>query len=69
MVKESQKHEMFWKDQIQFYIAGYYDDVWSDGNLGFGLVNSNSQSCSGTKIHDRMIYFDLDADMGKKSFK
>lgn len=33
------KHEMFWKNKEQFYIAGFYQ-IYSDGNLGFGLVTT-----------------------------
>ncbi len=56
------KHEMFWKDKVQFYIAGFYD-VWSDGNLGFGLVTTLPNPVQ-AEIHDRMI-ITLDEKMGR----
>ncbi|MGE8528527.1 SOS response-associated peptidase family protein [Chryseobacterium rhizosphaerae] len=58
-----QKHEMFWKDKAQFYIAGYFD-VWSDGNLGFGLVTTLPNATQ-AEIHNRMI-ITLDQAMGKE---
>lgn len=63
MVKESQKHEMFWMDKAQFYIAGFYD-IWSDGNLGFGLVTTIPNPVQ-AEIHNRMI-ITLDEIMGKE---
>jgi putative SOS response-associated peptidase YedK len=57
------KHEMFWKDKEQFYIAGFYD-VYTDGNLGFGLVTTLPNPVQ-AEIHDRMI-ITLDAKMGKE---
>lgn len=57
------KHEMFWKDKAQFYIAGYYD-AYTDGNLGFGLVTTLPNPVQ-AEIHDRMI-ITLDAKMGKE---
>ncbi len=47
------KHEMFWKDREQFYIAGFYQ-VYSDGNLGFGLVTTLPNPIQ-AEIHNRMI--------------
>ncbi|MGD1319521.1 SOS response-associated peptidase family protein [Chryseobacterium sp. 2R14A] len=57
-----QKHEMFWKNKQQFYIAGFYD-IWSDGNLGFGLVTTLPNTTQ-SEIHNRMI-ITLDGEMGK----
>ncbi|WP_332453746.1 SOS response-associated peptidase family protein [Chryseobacterium aquaticum] len=59
----SQKHEMFWKDRTQFYIAAFYD-FWSDGNIGFGLVTTEPNEVQAA-IHDRMI-ITLDEKMGKE---
>lgn len=47
------KHEMFWKDKLQFYIAGFYD-IYPDGNIGFGLVTTLPNPVQ-AEIHDRMI--------------
>lgn len=58
-----QKHEMFWKNKDQFYIAGFYD-VWSDGNLGFGLVTTLPNPVQ-AEIHNRMI-ITLDEKTGKE---
>jgi putative SOS response-associated peptidase YedK len=58
-----QKHEMFWKNKNQFYIAGFYD-IWSDGNLGFGLVTTLPNPVQ-SEIHNRMI-ITLDAEKGKE---
>ncbi|OBW43474.1 hypothetical protein AB670_00003 [Chryseobacterium sp. MOF25P] len=58
-----QKHEMFWKDKAQFYIAGFYD-IWSDGNLGFGLVTTLPNPTQ-AEIHNRMI-ITLDEKMGRE---
>ncbi|WP_294285286.1 SOS response-associated peptidase family protein [uncultured Chryseobacterium sp.] len=57
------KHEMFWKDKAQFYIAGFFD-VYTDGNLGFGLVTTLPNLVQ-AEIHDRMI-ITLDAKTGKE---
>ncbi|WP_294216449.1 SOS response-associated peptidase family protein [uncultured Chryseobacterium sp.] len=57
------KHEMFWKDKVQFYIAGYFD-VYADGNIGFGLVTTLPNPVQ-AEIHNRMI-ITLDAKMGKE---
>ncbi len=56
------KHEMFWKDKVQFYIAGYFDE-YDDGNLGFGLITTLPNSVQ-AEIHNRMI-ITLDAKMGR----
>jgi len=57
------KHEMFWKDKAQFYIAAYYD-TYSDGNLGFGLVTTLPNPTQ-AEIHDRMI-ITLDEKAGRE---
>ena len=57
------KHEMFWKDKAQFYIAAFYD-IWSDGNLGFGLVTTLPNPTQ-AEIHNRMI-ITLDEKMGRE---
>lgn len=57
------KHEMFWRDKAQFYIAAFFD-VWSDGNLGFGLVTTIPNPVQ-AEIHNRMI-ITMDATMGKE---
>lgn len=62
-VRETQKHEMFWKDQAQFYIAGFYD-VYSDGNLGFGLLTTLPNPRQ-AEIHKRMI-ITLDEKAGRE---
>lgn len=56
------KHEMFWKDKAQFYIAGYFD-IYSDGSLGFGLVTTLPNPVQ-AEIHNRMI-ITLDARSGR----
>ncbi|WP_307446023.1 MULTISPECIES: SOS response-associated peptidase family protein [Chryseobacterium] len=56
------KHELFWKDKAQFYIAGYYD-MYSDGNLGFGLITTLPNPVQ-AEINNRMI-ITLDEKMGK----
>ena len=56
------KHEMFWKDKAQFYIAGYFD-TYSDGSLGFGLVTTLPNPVQ-AEIHNRMI-ITLDARSGR----
>lgn len=33
------KHRMHWKDENEFYIAGYFD-VWDNNEIGFGLVTT-----------------------------
>lgn len=33
------KHRMHWKDENQYYIAGYFD-VWDNNEIGFGLVTT-----------------------------
>ena len=35
------KHRMRWKEENQFYIAGFYD-VWDNKEIGFGLVTTVS---------------------------
>ncbi|RCU42308.1 hypothetical protein EIZ47_10200 [Chryseobacterium lacus] len=35
------KHRMQWKDENQFYIAGFFD-VWDNKEIGFGLVTTGS---------------------------
>ena len=35
------KHRMHWKDETQFYIAGFFD-VWDNKEIGFGLVTTGS---------------------------
>lgn len=35
------KHRMHWKEENQFYIAGFYD-VWDNKEIGFGLVTTVS---------------------------
>jgi len=55
------KHEMFWKDKVQFYIAAYYD-IYSDGNIGFGLVTTLPNPVQ-AEIHNRMI-ITLDEKVG-----
>ncbi len=55
------KHEMFWKDKAQFYIAGYFDE-YDDGSLGFGLVTTLPNPVQ-AEIHNRMI-ITLDKKMG-----
>jgi putative SOS response-associated peptidase YedK len=57
------KHEMFWKDKAQFYIAGYYQ-IYSDGNLGFGLVTTLPNPTQ-AEIHNRMI-ITLDQKAGRE---
>jgi len=57
------KYEIFWKDKAQFYIAGYFD-VYTDGNLGFGLVTTLSNPVQ-AEIHDRMI-ITLDAKTARE---
>lgn len=57
------KHEMFWKNKDQFYIAAFYD-IWSDGNLGFGLVTTLPNPTQ-AEIHNRMI-ITLDEKMGRE---
>ncbi|MDF2931197.1 MAG: hypothetical protein K0R36_528 [Chryseobacterium sp.] len=57
------KHEMFWKDKAQFYIAGFYN-IWSDGNLGFGLVTTLPNPTQ-AEIHNRMI-ITMDHEMGRE---
>jgi len=57
------KHEMFWRDKAQFYIAGFYN-VYSDGNLGFALVTTLPNPTQ-AKIHNRMI-ITLDEKMGRE---
>ena len=32
---------MHWKDETQFYIAGFFD-VWDNKEIGFGLVTTGS---------------------------
>ncbi len=56
------KHEMLWKDKVQFYIAGYFDE-YDDGNLGFGLITTLPNPVQ-AEIHNRMI-ITLDAKMGR----
>jgi putative SOS response-associated peptidase YedK len=56
------KHEMFWKDKAQFYIAGYFDE-YDDGSLGFGLVTTLPNPVQ-AEIHNRMI-ITLDGKMGR----
>ncbi|MCJ8155197.1 SOS response-associated peptidase family protein [Chryseobacterium sp. SSA4.19] len=56
------KHEMFWKNKAQFYIAGYFD-IYDDGNLGFGLVTTLPNPVQ-AEIHNRMI-ITLDEKMGR----
>lgn len=62
-VKVSVKHKMFWKDQEQFYIGGFYD-VYPDGNIGFGLVTTIPNPIQ-MEIHHRMI-MTFDEEMGLK---
>lgn len=62
-IRDTQKHEMFWKEKAQFYIAGFYD-IWSDGNLGFGLVTTIPNPIQ-AEVHNRMI-ITLDEAMGKE---
>lgn len=62
-IRDTQKHEMFWKDKAQFYIAAFYD-VYVDGSLGFGLVTTLPNSVQ-SQIHHRMIVT-LDAKMGNE---
>lgn len=57
------KHEMFCTDKAQFYIVGFYN-IYSDGNLGFGLVTTLPNSTQ-AEIHNRMI-ITLDEKMGKE---
>ena len=57
------KHEMFWQDKAQFYIAGFYS-IYSDGNLGFGLVTTLPNPTQ-AEIHNRMI-ITLDEKMGRE---
>ena len=57
------KHEMFWQDKAQFYIAGFYS-IYSDGNLGFGLVTTLPNPKQ-AEIHNRMI-ITLDEKMGRE---
>lgn len=57
------KHEMFWRDKAQFYIAGFYN-IYSDGNLGFGLVTTLPNQTQ-AEIHNRMI-ITLDEKMGRE---
>lgn len=57
------KHEMFWKDREQFYIAAFYQ-VYSDGNLGFGLVTTIPNPIQ-AEIHNRMI-ITLDERAGRE---
>ena len=56
------KHEMFWKDKAQFYIAGYFDE-YDNGSLGFGLVTTLPNPVQ-AEIHNRMI-ITLDEKMGR----
>ena len=56
------KHEMFWLDKAQFYIAGFYN-IYSDGSLGFGLVTTLPNPTQ-AEIHSRMI-ITLDEKMGR----
>lgn len=56
------KHEMFWLDKAQFYIAGFYN-IYSDGNLGFGLVTTLPNPTQ-AEIHNRMI-ITVDEKMGR----
>jgi putative SOS response-associated peptidase YedK len=56
------KHEMFWKDKAQFYIAGYFDE-YDNGSLGFGLVTTLPNPVQ-AEIHNRMI-ITLDGKMGR----
>lgn len=58
-----QKHEMFWKDKEQFYIAAFYD-IYKDGNIGFGLVTTLPNTVQ-AEIHNRMI-ITLDKKMGRE---
>lgn len=58
-----QKHEMFWKNKSQFYIAAYYD-FYKDGSLGFGLVTTIPNPVQ-AEIHNRMI-ITLDEKMGRE---
>lgn len=56
------KHEMFWKDKAQFYIAGFYQ-IYSTGDLGFGLVTTLPNPTQ-AEIHNRMI-ITLDEKAGR----
>ena len=58
-----QKHEMFWKNKEQFYIAAFYD-LYKDGNIGFGLITTIPNPVQ-AEIHHRMI-ITLDEKMGRE---
>lgn len=53
-----QKHEMFWENKRQFYIAAFYD-VYKDGSIGFGLVTTASDPVQ-AEIHNRMTFHHRD---------
>lgn len=43
-------HRLTWKEQNQFYLAGYYNR-WEDGTLGFGLVTGPANELL-TDVHN-----------------
>lgn len=61
--KAKLKHELFWKNKEQFYIAALFD-TYENGDLGFGLLTTLPNPIQ-AEIHNRMI-ITLDAKKGKE---